>query len=79
MEDKVYSMDELAWAFRCSREEAVRLCQAGSIRAFRYRGCYYVREGAIVEYLMRLHRTQERKRAMEHAKRKRPAYVYDGT
>ena len=75
MEDRIYSMDDLAWAFRCPREEAVRLCQAGSIRSFRVHGCYFVREGAIVEYLMRRHRTQERKRAAELAKRKRPAYA----
>ena len=65
MEDKIYSMDDLAWILRSPREEAVRLCQAGSIRSFRCRGCYYVREGAIVEYLMRLHRI----------KKKRPAYA----
>lgn len=69
MEDKVYSMDELAWVFRCSRMKAVQLCQAGTIRSFRVRGCYYVYESAIAEYLIRRHRTQERKRAMERAKR----------
>ena len=69
MEDKVYSMDELAWAFRCSHAEAVYLCQSGSIRSFRVRGCYFVRESAIAEYLIRRHRTQERKRAMERGKR----------
>ena len=75
MEDKIYSMDELARMFRCPHEEAVRLCQSGAIRSFRIRGCYYVRESAIVEYLIRRHRTQERMREMERAKRKRPAYA----
>lgn len=67
--DPIYSMDDLAWLFRCPRKDAVQLCQAGSIRSFRVRGCYFVREGAIVEYLMRLHRT----------KKKSPAYVYGRT
>lgn len=65
--DPIYTMNELAWAFRCSRGEAVRLCQSGAIRSFRVRGCFYVREGAIVEYLMRLHRMQEKKRAAKPA------------
>ena len=75
MEDKIYSMDELARMFQCPHEEAVRLCQSGAIRSFRIRGCYYVRESAIVEYLIRRHRTQERMREMERVKRKRPAYA----
>lgn len=75
MEDKIYSMDELARMFRCPHEEAVRLCQSGAIRSFRIRGCYYVRESAIVEYLIRRHRTQERRCSAERAKRKRPAYA----
>ena len=75
MEDRIYSMDELARAFRCPHEEAVRLCQSGAIRSFRIRGCYYVRESAVVEYLIRRHRTQERMREMERVKRKRPAYA----
>lgn len=54
--DRIYSMDDLAWVFRLGkRSNAVRLCQRGEIRAFRRRGCYFVWESAVVEYLMRRH------------------------
>lgn len=54
--DKIYSMDELAWAFRLPRRsDAVRLCQRKEIRSFRRRGCFYVWETAVVEYLMQRH------------------------
>lgn len=60
--DKIYNMDDLAVMFRFSRRsDAVRMCQRKEIRAFRRRGCYYVWESAVVEYLMRRHREETKR------------------
>lgn len=54
--DRIYSMDDLARLFRLpKRSDAVRMCQRKEIRSFRRRGCYYVWESAVVEYLIRRH------------------------
>lgn len=56
MAEWVFSVDELAQAWQCRRSEVVRLCQTKELRSFRWRGCFYIRELAVVEYLMRRHK-----------------------
>lgn len=52
---RLYSMDELAFSWHCTRAQAAREVWLERIPVVRYRGNSYVYESELVRYLMKKH------------------------